>query len=71
MTSHFATGDDSWKTVRLRRGYAVGRWCMDMSIKREDYTRFKEAANKELPETFCPIHDYEHQEATGFFYRVL
>ena len=39
---------------------------MDICMKREDYTRFKEAAKTELPKDFR-IHDYEHQEDHWLF----
>lgn len=39
---------------------------LDISMKREDYIRFREIADKELPEGFA-IHDYERKEDHWLF----
>ena len=39
---------------------------LDICMKRDDYIRFREVADKELPEHFC-IHDYERHENHWLF----
>lgn len=39
---------------------------LDIGMCREDYRRFREVADKELPEGFC-IHDYERHEGHWLF----
>lgn len=63
--TYFADWGTILGTVR-QGGYVPWDDDMDICMKREDYTRFKEAAKTELPESFC-IHDYEHQEDHWLF----
>ncbi len=39
---------------------------LDICMKRDDYVKFREIADKELPENFC-IHDYERQQNHWLF----
>ena len=63
--TYFADWGTILGTVR-HGGYVPWDDVMDICMKREDYTRFKEAAKTELPKDFR-IHDYEHQEDHWLF----
>lgn len=63
--TYFADWGTILGTVR-HGGYVPWDDDMDICMKREDYTRFKEAAKTEVPKDFR-IHDYEHQEDHWLF----
>ena len=63
--TYFADWGTILGTVR-HGGYVPWDDDMDICMKREYYTRFKEAAKTELPKDFR-IHDYEHQEDHWLF----
>jgi len=63
--TYFADWGTLLGTVR-HGGYVPWDDDLDICMKREDYTRFKEAAKTELPENFC-IHDYAHKENHWLF----
>lgn len=68
-TKHNITYFADWGTLlgTVRHGgYVPWDDDIDICMKREDYTRFKQVAMTELPEHFC-IHDYEQKENHWLF----
>ena len=63
--TYFADWGTLLGTVR-HGGYVPWDDDLDLCMKREDYTRFKEVAKTELPAQFC-IHDYAHKENHWLF----
>ncbi len=68
-TKHNITYFADWGTLlgTVRHGgYVPWDDDMDICMKREDYTKFKQVAMAELPKNFC-IHDYEHKNDHWLF----